>query len=681
VTVNDVDGSSVQTNKTSVSVADAALTDTTVVKTVNATEGNSIGTNVVLMTFTDGDPQAPLTDFTPTVNWGGTLTGTPTASVQLVSRTGGVSTWQVVGSAVYTEPGTYTVTVTVIDADGASVQTNKVKMSVTDAALSNTTSVTTFNAVEGNSTGNIVIATFSDANPLAPVTDFTTSVDWGGTLIGTPTATVQLMSRTASVSNWQVVGNAVYAEKGTNFKVTVTITDVDGSTLTSSNKTKVTVTDAPLTDTTPVATLNSVEGNSTGSIVLATFSDADPSAPLTDFTPTVNWGGTLIGTATTSVQLVSRTATTSNWQVVGTATYAEKGTFTVTVTVNDVDGSSVQTNKTSVSVADGALTDTTPAATLNSVEGASIGTNVVLATFSDGDPSAPLTDFTPVVDWGGTLIGTGTATVQLVSRSATVSIWQVVGSAVYADQGNHTLTVTVNDIDGASAQTDKTSVNVVDLMDTTAATTVQALQGSSIGTDVVLMTFTDDDPAAAPSDFTPTVDWGGTLSGTSDFSLQLVSTSATASLWQVVGSATYAATGTYTVTVTVADVDGASIQTNKTHVHVGDLIDASTATTLDAVEGNSIGTDVVLMTFTDANPFAPLADFTPVVDWGGTLIGTPTTAVQLVSRSATESTWQVVGTATYAETGSYTVTATDRFGRTATFSPFINLVSQLTIVE
>ena len=30
---------------------------------------------------------------------------------------------------------------------------------------------------------------------------------------------------------------------------------------------------------------------------------------------------------------------------------------------------------------------------------------------------------------------------------------------------------------------------------------------------------------------------------------------------------------------------------------------------------------------------------------------------------------------------SYTVTATDRFGRTATFSPFINLVSQITIVE
>jgi hypothetical protein len=29
----------------------------------------------------------------------------------------------------------------------------------------------------------------------------------------------------------------------------------------------------------------------------------------------------------------------------------------------------------------------------------------------------------------------------------------------------------------------------------------------------------------------------------------------------------------------------------------------------------------------------------------------------------------------------YTVTATDRFGRTAAFSPFINVVSQLAIVD
>jgi len=30
---------------------------------------------------------------------------------------------------------------------------------------------------------------------------------------------------------------------------------------------------------------------------------------------------------------------------------------------------------------------------------------------------------------------------------------------------------------------------------------------------------------------------------------------------------------------------------------------------------------------------------------------------------------------------SYTVTATDRFGRTASFSPFINVLSQFAVVE
>ena len=41
----------------------------------------------------------------------------------------------------------------------------------------------------------------------------------------------------------------------------------------------------------------------------------------------------------------------------------------------------------------------------------------------------------------------------------------------------------------------------------------------------------------------------------------------------------------------------------------------------------------------------------------------------------------IVGTLTTHGSGTYTVTATDRFGRTATFNPFPNHLSQLTIVE
>ena len=40
-----------------------------------------------------------------------------------------------------------------------------------------------------------------------------------------------------------------------------------------------------------------------------------------------------------------------------------------------------------------------------------------------------------------------------------------------------------------------------------------------------------------------------------------------------------------------------------------------------------------------------------------------------------------VFTLSFGSSGSYTVTATDRFGRTANFSPFINLAAQITIVE
>ncbi len=52
----------------------------------------------------------------------------------------------------------------------------------------------------------------------------------------------------------------------------------------------------------------------------------------------VNWGGSATATSD-SVQLVSTTSTSSSWKVVGNATYPAGGTFTVSVTVTDVDQS------------------------------------------------------------------------------------------------------------------------------------------------------------------------------------------------------------------------------------------------------------------------------------------------------------------------------------------------------
>ena len=116
------------------------LTDTTTPFTYGIVAGSSTGTQV-LATFTDANPAAQLTDFTATVNWGGApLKGVPAVALQLVSRSITSSTWQVVGSAVYVEIGTYNVSVFVQDANSNGVRSsNKIRFNVLDAALKSDT--------------------------------------------------------------------------------------------------------------------------------------------------------------------------------------------------------------------------------------------------------------------------------------------------------------------------------------------------------------------------------------------------------------------------------------------------------------------------------------------------------------------------------------------------------------
>jgi hypothetical protein len=428
--------------------------------------------------------------------------------------------------------------------------------------LTDRTTAATLNSVEGNSTGAVALATFTDGDPNAAATDFQASVDWSGAVIGTPSVSVAFVSKDGITSKWKIMGSAVYAEKGA-FTATVNITDADGSKLTST-KTTFKVADAPLTDTTPPATVQAVEGNSTGLVTLATFTDGDPAARAADFKPSVVWNGGVIGTPSVSVAFVSTDGVTSKWKVLGSAVYAEPGTYIPTVKITDLDGSIVQMRKTSVSVVEAALNDATAAATLPATEGKTTGT-VVLATFSDANPFAPSTDFTASVNWNGTLIGTPTASVVLVSRTAAASLWKVTGRAVYAEPGLYHVGVTVHDRDGGTAAASKVSIDVVDaaLSDTTVSATVGAtrlVQSSN----VVLATFTDGNPNADISDFNVTVDWGGATSGTPNWSVVLVSRTSTASNWEVLGNVTYNAAGTFTVTVSISDVDGATLTSKRT---------------------------------------------------------------------------------------------------------------------
>jgi hypothetical protein len=103
-----------------------------------------------------------------------------------------------------------------------------------------------------------------------------------------------------------------------------------------------TVTDAPLTAS--GTTLQATAGTAFTSVV-ATFTDANPDADLTQYAvPTIDWGD-----GQSSAGTISQ-GSSGTFDVTGTHTYADAGTFTASVTVNDVGGNAA-TARTMATVA------------------------------------------------------------------------------------------------------------------------------------------------------------------------------------------------------------------------------------------------------------------------------------------------------------------------------------------
>ena len=180
------------------------------------------------------------------------------------------------------------------------------------APMVDTTVPKTYQCVEGNWTGNLVVATFTDANPGSVPADFSGMIDWGDG----HSASFTSFAVGLSDGTFNVRASYTYADEGT-YHVTVTTNDSYGQSVRATNTTFA-VADAPLTDTTPATLYHVTADRSTGNQVLATFSDGNPGAQAGDFTPTVSWGGGVIGNPSLlSVQLLSRTTTDSNWEVLG----------------------------------------------------------------------------------------------------------------------------------------------------------------------------------------------------------------------------------------------------------------------------------------------------------------------------------------------------------------------------
>jgi len=178
-------------------------------------------------------------------------------------------------------------------------------------------------------------------------------------------------------------------------------------------------------------------------------------------------------------------------------------------------------------------------------------------------------------------------------------------------------------------------------------TTISATEGASFTGTVA--SFTDPDPNATASEYAATINWGdgtaptaGTITGPSG------------GPFTVTGTHTYTEEGTYTITVTITDVDTPS--NSATATSTANVADAALAAGTLIVSGGVEGVTPtnVMFTFTDANPFSTVADFTATIAWGD---GSSSSGI--VSGPA-GGPYTATGSHVYAEEGVYTLTVTVR---------------------
>jgi hypothetical protein len=283
----------------SFSINSAATPNLTAPADQTAVEGASKGFNLGSFIDPDGSP------WTVKVQWGDTTADT---SFSVVSD----GTIPVTNHA-FPEEGSYTVTVTVTDSTSLSASIT-FKVTVSDPAV--VPSPKTITPVEGQDTGSVVVATFTDPGGPEVTGDYGATIDWGD---GTPTTSgvISLSGVTFSVS-----GNHTYAEESAadhagsfpNYVITVTITHEAAPTASTSDS-KAIVSD-PAVAATGGFTFEAVEGVPSATQTVATFTDPGGPEALGDYSATIDWGD---GTPLT-VGAISVTA--GVYTVSGSHTYA-----------------------------------------------------------------------------------------------------------------------------------------------------------------------------------------------------------------------------------------------------------------------------------------------------------------------------------------------------------------------
>jgi len=362
---------------------------------INSVEGFQL-VNQIVGTFTApigiaGAPAGfPASDFTASIDWGDPSVDRSAGTI--TQDASNPSVYYITGTHTFVENGTYTVANTVAFAGGTSTVTvtaggvpvpvtftfgpsgPTAGTSATATVTQGPLAVTAFPIVgtEGIAIAAGPIATFIDAggaDPLAAYSATITVTNSAGVVVATPVASIAPDTDTTS-PEWTVSAAAfTLTEEGT-YQVLVKVTDSDAlPSITVSGASTAVIADAALAAGAPVAL---APAPNTGvalpaATVVGTFTDANLTAPIGDFTATIDWGD---GSPNSIGTITQPGGVGTAFDVTGGHIYATMGTYTTTIVVKDVGGSTV-TLTGSATVTDLAVTGSTK--NFTAVEGQDTG--------------------------------------------------------------------------------------------------------------------------------------------------------------------------------------------------------------------------------------------------------------------------------------------------------------------
>ncbi len=299
----------------------------------------------------------PASDFTATINWGD---GTATTGGTITQDAVNPDLYYVTGGHTYTTSGMHAISITVtlkataitgtfnntpitLDQPTVSAMGTSANANVTEGIIT----VTAFPVVgtEGLPIPSGVIATFIDSGTPNPAADYSASITITGTggysqVIPVPPGGI---SRVGTTNQYTVTAPTFTLPEEGTYQVAVSVTNtVATPVFTATGYSTATINDAPLTAG-PAIVFPPVSAHTQFSGVVGTFTDANPTAPLSDFTAIIDWGD---GSAQSAGMISQPGGVGKPFDVSGTHTYLNSGVYTITTYVTDVGGSKVTLTST-----------------------------------------------------------------------------------------------------------------------------------------------------------------------------------------------------------------------------------------------------------------------------------------------------------------------------------------------